>query len=71
MHQPPNSIINEALQELTGECCEAYVDDIIIWGNDAKDLYDNISMKDLFHVGLTVLKQSSWISQTQWQNFLN
>lgn len=29
--------INEALQGLTGECCKAYVDDIIIWGNDAKD----------------------------------
>ncbi|EAL17162.1 hypothetical protein CNBN2080 [Cryptococcus deneoformans B-3501A] len=35
--------INEALQGLTGECCEAYVDDIIIWGKDAKDLHDNIS----------------------------
>ena len=34
--------INEALQGLTGECCEAYVDDIIIWGKDAKDLHDNI-----------------------------
>ncbi|OXH24651.1 hypothetical protein J005_05993 [Cryptococcus neoformans] len=34
--------INEALQGLAGECCEAYVDDIIIWGKDAKDLHDNI-----------------------------
>ncbi|KAE8541724.1 hypothetical protein D1P53_001896 [Cryptococcus gattii VGV] len=34
--------INEALQGLTGECCEAYVDDIIIWGKNAKDLHDNI-----------------------------
>lgn len=32
--------INEALQGLTGECCKAYVDDIIIWGKDAKDLHD-------------------------------
>ncbi|KAE8541147.1 hypothetical protein D1P53_002502 [Cryptococcus gattii VGV] len=34
--------INEALQGLTGECCEVYVDDIIIWGKNAKDLHDNI-----------------------------
>ncbi|UOH84918.1 hypothetical protein LQV05_001733 [Cryptococcus neoformans] len=34
--------INEALQGLAGECCEAYVDDIIIWGKDAKDLHGNI-----------------------------
>ncbi|UOH79357.1 hypothetical protein LQV05_000361 [Cryptococcus neoformans] len=34
--------INEALQGLAGECCEAYMDDIIIWGKDAKDLHDNI-----------------------------
>ncbi|KAE8543244.1 hypothetical protein D1P53_000734 [Cryptococcus gattii VGV] len=33
--------INEALQGLAGECCEAYVDDIIIWGTDARDLYRN------------------------------
>lgn len=33
--------INEALQGLAGECCEAYVDDIIIWGKDAWDLYRN------------------------------
>ncbi|UOH84330.1 hypothetical protein LQV05_001126 [Cryptococcus neoformans] len=32
--------INEALQGLTRECCKAYVDDIIIWGKDAKDLHD-------------------------------
>ncbi|KAE8539879.1 hypothetical protein D1P53_003817 [Cryptococcus gattii VGV] len=35
--------INEALQGLTGECCKAYVDDIIIWGKDAQDLYRNCS----------------------------
>lgn len=34
--------INEALHGLTRECCEVYVDDIIIWGKDAKDLHDNI-----------------------------
>ncbi|UOH84329.1 hypothetical protein LQV05_001125 [Cryptococcus neoformans] len=38
--------INEALQGLTRECCEAYVDDIIIWGKDAKDLHDNILFLD-------------------------
>lgn len=31
--------INEALQGLTGECCEAYVNDIIIWGKDARAHY--------------------------------
>ncbi|KAE8542769.1 hypothetical protein D1P53_000831 [Cryptococcus gattii VGV] len=35
--------INEALQGLAGECCKAYVDDIIIWGKDARDLYRNCS----------------------------
>lgn len=34
--------INKALQELTGKCCEAYVDDIIIWGKNPGDLHDNI-----------------------------
>lgn len=34
--------ITEALQGLTGECCKAYMDDIIIWGKDAKSLHDNI-----------------------------
>lgn len=34
--------INKALQGLAGECCEAYMDDIIIWGKDAKDLHNNI-----------------------------
>lgn len=33
--------INEALQGLAGECCEAYVDDIIIWGTDSEDLRRN------------------------------
>lgn len=31
--------INEALQGLTGECCEVYVNDIIIWGKDARAHY--------------------------------
>lgn len=31
--------INEALQGLTGECCEAYVNVIIIWGKDARAHY--------------------------------
>lgn len=34
--------INKALQGLTGKCCEAYVDDIIIWGKNPGDLHDNI-----------------------------
>lgn len=34
--------ITEALQGLTGECCEVYMDDIIIWGKDTKSLHDNI-----------------------------
>lgn len=37
--------ITEALQGLTGECCKAYVDDIIIWGKDVKSLHDNILRK--------------------------
>ncbi|OXH32910.1 hypothetical protein J005_03127 [Cryptococcus neoformans] len=36
--------INKALQGLAGERCKAYVDDIIIWGKDAKDLYQNCAV---------------------------
>lgn len=53
--------INEALHGLTGECCEAYVDDIIIWGKDAKDLHDNIVsvLSALRHSGLRCSHEKS------------
>lgn len=46
--------INKALQGLAGERCKAYVDDIIIWGKDAKDLYQNCVsvLEALCHSGL-------------------
>lgn len=34
--------LNEALQNLISVCCEAYVDDIIIWGESNSDLATNI-----------------------------
>ena len=64
--------INEALQGLTGECCEAYVDDIIIWGKDAKSLHDNIvSVLSALHRSGLRCSRGIHVSHTPLLSILN
>lgn len=63
---PQQRRINEALQGVAGECCEAYVDDII-WGKDARDLYRNCVsvLKALQRSGLRCSREKSQFYLTE------